>query len=73
MRVEKLIKMANQVGDFYGAFPDKEEVKREIAGHLNRFWNLNMRQSIANHVAEKQGLGLHAHVIQAIQQYLKVD
>ena len=59
MKSEKLIKMANQVGDFYEAFPDQAEARKEIAGHLNKFWNLNMRQSIATHVKEKQGVGLH--------------
>lgn len=73
MQVEKLIKMANQVGDFYEAFPDQAEARQEIAGHLNKFWNLNMRKSIAQYVQEQQGVGLHAHVIQAIQQHLKLN
>ena len=70
MRAEKLIIMANQVGDFYQAFPDQAEARKEIAGHLNKFWNLNMRQSIATHVKEKQGVGLHARVIEAIKAHL---
>ena len=73
MQAEKLIKMANQVGDFYEAFPDQAEARQEIAGHLNKFWNLNMRQSIATYVKEKQGAGLHARVIEAIQQHLKLS
>ena len=39
MEVEKLIKMANQIGDFFEANPDEEEAKREIASHLKKFWN----------------------------------
>ena len=73
MKTEKLITMANQIGDFYGAFPDQVEARKEIADHLNRFWNLNMRQSIADHVKENQGAGLHTWVIDAIQQHLKVN
>ena len=73
MRAEKLIIMANQVGDFYEAFPDQAEAKKEIAGHLNKFWNLNMRKSIAAHVKEHKGEGLHARVIEAIQQHLKLS
>jgi formate dehydrogenase subunit delta len=71
MEAEKLIKMANQVGDFYEAFPDKAEARKEIAGHLNKFWNSAMRKSIATYVKEKQGAGLHAQVIEAIQEHLK--
>lgn len=73
MQADKLIKMANQIGDFYEAFPDQAEARVEIAGHLNRFWNLNMRKSIATHVKEHQGAGLHARVIEAIQQHLKLS
>jgi len=73
METDKLIKMANQIGDFYEAFPDQAEARKEIAGHLNRFWNLTMRKSIATHVKQKQGAGLNAHVIEAIQQHLKVN
>jgi len=73
METDKLIKMANQIGDFYEAFPDQAEARQEIAGHLNRFWNLTMRKSIATHVKENKGVGLHTRVIEAIQQYLKVS
>ncbi len=73
METEKLIKMANKIGDFYEVFPDQAEARQEIAGHLNRFWNLSMRKSIATHVKEQQGAGLHARVIEAIQQHLKVN
>jgi formate dehydrogenase subunit delta len=71
MEIEKLIKMANQIGEFYEAFPDKAEARIEIAGHLNRFWNSAMRKSIAAHVKDSQGAGLHVPVIEAIKQHLK--
>jgi len=71
METEKLIKMANQIGDFYEAFPNETEARKEIAGHLNKFWNSAMRKSIAIHVKDKQGAGLHQRVIEAVQQYLK--
>lgn len=70
MDTEKLIKMANQIGDFYEAYPDQALVEQEIAGHLNKFWNSVMRKSIKTHVKERQGEGLHPRVIAAIQQHL---
>lgn len=70
MQNETLIKMANQVGDFFGADPNKKQANIEIANHLNRFWTLDMRQQIAKYVNEKNGTGLHAQVIMAIQQHL---
>ena len=70
MQNETLIKMANQVGDFFGADPNKTQANIEIANHLNRFWTLDMRQQIAKYVSEKNGAGMHAQVVTAISQHL---
>ena len=72
MQNETLIKMANQVGDFFGADPHSAQANIEIANHLNRFWTLDMRQQIAKYVAEQSGIGLHQQVIVAISDHLKV-
>lgn len=71
MQNDTLIKMANQVGDFFGADPNQAQANLEIANHLNRFWTLDMRQQIAKYVSEKNGAGLHAQVVSAISQHLK--
>jgi formate dehydrogenase subunit delta len=70
MEIEKLIKMANQIGDFFEAYPDAELAKKDIANHLERFWNSVMIKSIVAHVKQQQGLGLHPRVVDAIQQHL---
>jgi len=70
MEVEKLITMANQIGDFYEAYPDEEEAKKGIATHLKKFWNSIMIQSIVTHVQQSKGKGLHARVIDAITQHI---
>lgn len=73
MEIQKLIKMANQIGDFFEANPDAEEAKKEIASHLKRFWNSVMIQSIVNHVKQPQGgdlAGLHPKVAQAILEHI---
>lgn len=70
MDSEKLIKMANQIGDFFEANPNAEEAKKEIANHLKKFWNSVMIQSIVAHVQSKQGAGLHPKVIEAVRQHL---
>lgn len=71
MEVDKLIKMANQIGDFFEANPDVEEAKLEIASHLKKFWNSIMIKSIVVHVQQQQGAGLHPKVIAAIQQHMQ--
>jgi len=70
MEIEKLIKMANQIGDFFEAYPDAELAKKDIANHLQRFWNSVMIKSIVAHVKQQQGVGLHPRVVEAIQQHI---
>ena len=70
MQTETLIKMANQVGDFFESYPDVTQAQKDIAYHLNRFWTKDMRNQIAAHVAQKNGEGLHAKVASAISQHI---
>jgi formate dehydrogenase subunit delta len=70
MDVEKLIKMANQIGDFFEANPDTEQAKQEIATHLKRFWNSVMIESIVGHVKQHRAEGLHPRVAEAIRQHI---
>jgi formate dehydrogenase subunit delta len=70
MDTEKLIKMANQIGDFFEAYPNDEDAKKGIAHHLHSFWNSVMINSIVTHVKQNQGAGLHPRVIEAIQQHI---
>jgi formate dehydrogenase subunit delta len=71
MDIQRLITMANQIGDFYKSYPDQAQADLEVAGHLNRFWALPMRKQIAQY-ANEGGAGLHAHVLTAIKAHLQV-
>ncbi len=70
MQNETLIKMANQIGDFFEAEPNQAQAQKDIANHLNKFWTKDMRNQIAAHVKEKQGTGLHSKVISAISLHI---
>jgi formate dehydrogenase subunit delta len=65
MRVERLVVMANDIGQFFAADPDKGEAARNIAGHLKRFWDPRMRRQIVAHYREG-GAGLDPVVRSAI-------
>lgn len=69
MTIERLITMANQIGEFFRANPDSAQAKQEIINHLKKFWALNMRQQIVAHVQDKQGAGLEPIVGEAIREY----
>jgi formate dehydrogenase subunit delta len=44
MNTESLIRMANQIGAFFEAMPDRPEALEGIAQHLRRFWEPRMRR-----------------------------
>ena len=46
MKLEKLIAMANQIGSFFEAMPDREQAVADVASHLKRSWEPRMRQQI---------------------------
>lgn len=70
MKVERLITMANQIGDFYQAFPDKEQAQKDIVQHLNKFWAQTMRDDMRNYVKKGDGEGLSPLVLSAVRNYL---
>lgn len=70
MKIEHLVTMANQIGDFFKSFPDQEQAKKNIAAHLTSFWARNMREQIIVHVAEQNGAGLETIVRDAIKEHL---
>ncbi len=49
MNLEHLISMANDIGAFFDAEPDKAEAARNVANHLRRFWDPRMRREILAH------------------------
>jgi formate dehydrogenase subunit delta len=65
MRVERLVAMANDIGAFFGADPNKGEAAQNIANHLTRFWDPRMRREIIAHYREG-GAGLDNIVRSAI-------
>jgi formate dehydrogenase subunit delta len=46
MKVEHLIEMANQIGEFFASMPDHDEALTGIAEHIRRFWEPRMRRAI---------------------------
>lgn len=51
MNAERLVQMANDIGRYFAAEPDREEAVAGIASHLKRFWEPRMRAAILAHLA----------------------
>lgn len=67
MEIGHLVHMANQIGAFFHAEPDRAAALDGIATHLKRFWDPRMRQQIVAWVDEHNGEGLSESVVQAIR------
>ena len=65
MRAERLVSMANDIGAFFNAEPDKTVAAKNVANHLTRYWDPRMRREILAHYREG-GAGLDPVVRVAI-------
>ncbi|TRW98058.1 formate dehydrogenase subunit delta [Candidatus Methylobacter oryzae] len=52
MKIERLIKMANDIGNFFNSEPDKEIAAEGIKNHILRSWDPRMRKSIIAYCQE---------------------
>ncbi|MBT0963471.1 formate dehydrogenase subunit delta [Denitromonas iodatirespirans] len=55
MEIQHLVKMANQIGQYFESYPDRDEACRCIAEHLGKFWAPRMRQALIAHLASPDG------------------
>ncbi len=69
MDAAKLVKMANQIGGFFGADPDTSVAADSVADHIRRFWDPRMRRAIFQWLDERNGEGLQPLVQQALQKH----
>ena len=70
-KINKLVRMANQIGDFFDAMPDKEAATG-AATHLRRFWTSKMiRELVAFHEAGRADLNpTAARAIETLEHVL---
>jgi formate dehydrogenase subunit delta len=67
MNREHLIKMANQIGAFFGAYPDQEDAVNQVANHLKSYWEPRMRREIIAYVQQTGGPALTDLVRKAVR------
>lgn len=66
MDIDNLIHMANRIGDFFEAMPDRAEAEAGIADHLRKFWEPRMRLQLFAAMDEGRAADLHPMVAEAI-------
>lgn len=53
-----LVKMANDIADYFHSESDRALAVDGIVSHITRFWEPRMRRKILAHYVEKKGEGL---------------
>ncbi len=66
MNIENLVKMANQIGQFFELEPDQNQAVNDVALHIKRNWAPQMRKAIISYV-QTGGEGLLPIVTKAVQ------
>jgi len=71
MDIHHLVEMANNIGAFFAAEPDKAKGAQGVASHIKSFWEPRMRREILSYVDEKSGEGLSELVLSALRTHRK--
>jgi formate dehydrogenase subunit delta len=69
MDTQRLVKMANDIGSFFEAEPDRSKGAKGVAEHLKNFWDPRMRRQILSYLDQQQGAGLKTVVLEALRTH----
>ena len=69
MNHEHLIRMANQIGDFFSAQPDEAEAMAGCASHIARSWERRMRHEFAAILKTPEGEQVQPFVRAALAKH----
>jgi formate dehydrogenase subunit delta len=65
---EHLVKMANDIGDFFRAEPVREDAIAGIANHIANYWTRRMREKMDAHLKKAGDSGLDELPREAIRR-----
>ncbi|KQN43964.1 formate dehydrogenase [Pseudomonas sp. Leaf48] len=66
MSTDNLIKMANQIAQYFASQPDQEQAVLGVRNHLQMYWAPSMRNELLAWQMEHQGAQLHPLVQAAV-------
>jgi formate dehydrogenase subunit delta len=72
MNTDHLVHMANRIGEFFEAMPDRAGALEGIADHIRKFWAPRMRVELGEHLERTHGQGLLPIVKEALTSHAEV-
>jgi formate dehydrogenase subunit delta len=67
MEIHRLVKMVNDIANFFASEPDHQLALEGIAGHIRRFWDPRMRRKLMEWVEQRDGEGLSPLALEALR------
>ena len=68
MNAENLIKMANDIGAFFEAMPNREQATQDVATHIKKFWEPRMQRSFLEYLKAHGDQELKPVVREAVRE-----
>lgn len=68
MDTHTLIRLANRIGEFFEAMPDRAEALDGIVQHITRYWEPRMRRELQQRLQQGEAEGLKPIVAEALQR-----
>lgn len=69
MDTVNLVRMANRIGDFFEAMPERDEALEGIADHIRKFWTPAMRRQLLAAMDAGETADLHDIVRSALASH----
>jgi len=71
MDIHHLVKMANDIGNFFQSDPDRTKGAKGVADHIRNFWDPRMRRQMFEYIDKSSGEGLSDLVLTALKTHRK--
>lgn len=66
---DPLVRMANQIGAFFEAMPERPEALENAARHIRSFWAPPMRRALLEQVDGPQADALSGFMVEAVRTH----
>jgi formate dehydrogenase subunit delta len=73
MSIEHLVRMANDIADYFRSESDRGLAVAGVSNHMKKFWDPRMRRQILAHWREHGGEGLSELAQAAVVRLAEVD